>query len=366
MIIGIDLGTTKSAIGFWKDDKPHIIPDKSGHDTSPPLVLVTPKNRIYVERDAINHPKRYNGKNITIDSVKRLMGRSGRNTWGPLETYAQEISAFILKDLKLRAEEYLNQEIKEVIIAIPSHFDENQRSATKEAAEIARLKVIRLLNEATASAINYNFQTSEEGYFMIFDLGGGTLDISIVEISEEIIEVVYIIGDSNLGGNDFDKLIYDYLILEIKKEFGPRIKINEIFKNRLMEISERVKIDLSSKYEIDIHLAGFNINDNCKIDFKKRKLKLPKIKIWINYKDDREFDEEIKHITVSRIRSGKYYASILVEIESNIEPMKKLNENKIVAFDMSATDFLITERFKLTNPRFYRTENHKLRKYHKE
>ncbi|MBD3226579.1 MAG: transposase, partial [Candidatus Lokiarchaeota archaeon] len=110
----------------------------------------------------------------------------------------------------------------------------------------------------------------------------------------------------------------------------------------------------------------YNINNNCKIYFKSKKLKLPKTKAWINFEDDREFDEEIKHITVSKTRSGKYYASILVEIVSNIEPMKKINENKIVAFDISATDFLITKRFKLTNPRFYRTEHHRLRKYHKE
>ncbi|MBD3229469.1 MAG: IS200/IS605 family element transposase accessory protein TnpB, partial [Candidatus Lokiarchaeota archaeon] len=110
----------------------------------------------------------------------------------------------------------------------------------------------------------------------------------------------------------------------------------------------------------------YNINDNYKIDFKKRKLKLPKIKIWINYKDDREFDEEIKHITVSRTRSGKYYASILIELESDIEPKQEIQEAKIIGFDMSSTDFLITKRFKFTNPRFYRTEQHKLRKYHKE
>ena len=110
----------------------------------------------------------------------------------------------------------------------------------------------------------------------------------------------------------------------------------------------------------------YNINDNCKIDFKKRKLKLPKIKIWINYKDDREFDEEIKHITVSKTRSGKYYASILIEIESNVEPKQEIEEGKIVGFDMSADKFLITKGLELSNPRFYRTEHHKLRKYHKE
>ncbi|MBD3227087.1 MAG: IS200/IS605 family element transposase accessory protein TnpB [Candidatus Lokiarchaeota archaeon] len=110
----------------------------------------------------------------------------------------------------------------------------------------------------------------------------------------------------------------------------------------------------------------YNINDNCKIDFKKRKPKLTKIKVWIHYRDDREFDEEIKHITVSRTRSGKYYASILIEIESDIQPKQEIQEAKIIGFDMSATNFLITKRFKFTNPRFYRTEHHKLRKFHKE
>ena len=104
----------------------------------------------------------------------------------------------------------------------------------------------------------------------------------------------------------------------------------------------------------------YNINDNCKIDFKKRKLKLPKIKGWINYKDNRKFDEEIKHITVSKTRSGKYYASILIEIESDIQPKQEIQEAKIIGFDMSATNFLITKRFKFTNPRFYRAEQNKL------
>ncbi|MGC1119494.1 MAG: Hsp70 family protein [Candidatus Methanofastidiosia archaeon] len=205
MIIGIDLGTMKSVVGIWQNQSPCIIPDRTGSLSIPSLVLFTPENKIYVGNAAKRHPEYYKGKNITISSVKRLLGRSGKTRWDWLETFPQEISAFILAELKDQAERHLSCKIDKAVIAIPSHFDDSQRRATKEAAEIAGLDVVRLLNEATAAALTYGFNKLGEQTILVFDFGGGTLDVSILDLGEGVYEVKCIEGDSNLGGDDFDK-----------------------------------------------------------------------------------------------------------------------------------------------------------------
>jgi molecular chaperone DnaK len=211
--VGIDLGTTKSVIGVWQNGECHIIRDNVGHQSIPSLVVVTADERILAGRQAQKHPDRYAGKNITISSVKRLMGRKGETGWGWWKAYPQEVSAFILAELKSQAESYLGEEIKQAVIAIPSHFDEAQRRATKEAAEIAGLKVIRLLNEATAAVLAYGLHRHGDETCLVFDFGGGTLDISIVGLGGEgIYQVKSIEGDSKLGGDDFDQVVLDYVL----------------------------------------------------------------------------------------------------------------------------------------------------------
>lgn len=206
---------------------------------------------------AQKHPKRYSGKNITIGSVKRLMGKKGETGWGWWKTYPQEVSAFILAELKYQAERYLGQEVKQAVIAIPSHFDESQRRATKEAAEIAGLESVRLLNEATAAVIAYGFRKRSEEKVLVFDFGGGTLDVSIVDFGEGVFEVFCIEGDSKLGGDDFDQIIIDYILDQVHQKYGVEMELEPFQKMILKEAAEQAKIELSSTLNASIHIPGF-------------------------------------------------------------------------------------------------------------
>ena len=257
MIIGIDLGTKKSVVGVWQGQEPYIIPDKAGHLSIPSLVLVTPENKIFAGNIAKKHPNRYTGGNISISSVKRLIGRKGETNWSWWKTYPQEVMAFILAELKIQAEKYLGQEVTHAVIAIPSHFDDRQRRATKEAAEIAGLKVVRLLNEATAAALAFGVHRQDEGEILVFDFGGGTLDVSIVGFGEGVFEVRCIEGDSNLGGDDFDQVIFDYILNHIKKQYGVAAHLDTIQNIMLGEVAEEAKIELSSRKKTSIHIPGF-------------------------------------------------------------------------------------------------------------
>ena len=261
MIIGIDLGTTKSVVSFWKNGAPQIIPDGYGCSSIPSLVLVTPDEEMYVAREAQNNPLRYQGKNLTISSIKRLMGKRGETGWGWWKSYPQEVSGLILTELKYQAEKYLNQKIDKAVIAIPSHFDENQRWATKEAGEIAGLEVCRLLNEATAAVISYGFHR-DSGKVLVFDFGGGTLDISILEFEKapheaKFYEVKSIEGDSKLGGDDFDQVIIDYIMENLRSDIGLDIELDHIKNLVLKEAAAAAKIRLSSELSTKIHIPGF-------------------------------------------------------------------------------------------------------------
>lgn len=257
MILGIDLGTTKSVVGVWQNGNPCIIPSEAGDQSIPSLVLVTPDGKIFAGRMAQKHPERYRSKNVTISSVKRLMGKRGETGWGWWKTYPQEISAFILAELKNQAERYLGQEIRQAVIAIPSHFDASQRRATKEAAEIAGLEFIRLLNEATAAVIAYGSHERGDKIVLVFDLGGGTLDISIVQIGEGVYEVRSIEGDSKLGGDDFDQVIVDYILDQVHQKYGVEMKLDPVQKMILKEAAETSKIELSNRLSTSIHIPGF-------------------------------------------------------------------------------------------------------------
>jgi molecular chaperone DnaK len=266
MIFGIDLGTTKSAIGYWQR-RPTIIPDESGNLTIPSLVLVTKDGGIFTGREAQNHPDRYKGDNLTIGSVKRLLGKADRAVWGWKSSYPQEVGALILAELRYQAEKYTGKDIKDVVIAIPAHFDANQRRATKEAAELAGLKVLKLLNEATAAVLTYGFvkdsqeRKKKSRIVLVFDFGGGTLDISIVEFGEGIYEVKSVIGDSRLGGIDFDRLLFDYVVDQVSKRYDARLDMDTFHKMVLEERVEQAKKDLSSVKNALILIPGFlNIN----------------------------------------------------------------------------------------------------------
>jgi len=219
--------------------------------------VVTPDELILAGRQAQKHPDRYRSKNITISSIKRLMGRKGESGWGWWKAYPQEVSAFILSELKSQAENYLGEEIKRAVIAIPSHFDEAQRRATKEAAEIAGLDVIRLLNEATAAVLAYGLHRHGDETSLVFDFGGGTLDISIVGWGEGMYQVQSIEGDSKLGGDDFDQVIVDYILNSIHQQYSAAIELDPIQKAILKETAEKVKVELSGTLATTIYIPGF-------------------------------------------------------------------------------------------------------------
>lgn len=256
-IIGIDLGTTKSVVAVWKDGKPYVIPDRNGLQSIPSLVLVTENEKMFVGRMAQRHPDRYRSKNVTISSVKRLIGKKGETGWGWWRTYPQEVSALILAELKSQAEIYLGEKIDRAVIAIPSHFDESQRRATKEAAEIAGLEACRLLNEATAAILAYEFHRLGNRNTLVFDFGGGTLDISLADCGEGAYQVKCIEGDSKLGGDDFDQVIVDYALDKIHQEYGSSIELDTVQKMVLREAAEAAKISLSSTINTSIYIPGF-------------------------------------------------------------------------------------------------------------
>ena len=256
-VLGIDLGTTKSAVGIWDGGKPRILTSESGGQSIPSLVMVTPDEEIYAGLQAARHPERYNSKNITISSVKRMIGSKGETGWGWWKSYPQEVSSFILSELKQRAETVLDAEANRAVIAIPSHFDEAQRRATKEAATIAGIEVLRLLNEATAAILAYGIARQAEETVVVFDLGGGTLDVSVAGIGGGVFEVKTIEGESNLGGDDFTQAIFDYVTDQVRKQYGTEAATDAAHNLMLREAADRAKIDLSSSQSTTVHIPGF-------------------------------------------------------------------------------------------------------------
>ncbi len=257
MILGIDLGTSKSVVGFYENGKPVIIPDKNGVYSIPSQILVNPNGGIFAGNNAVRHPDRYRGTHITVSSAKRSVGRMSETDWDGWKAYPQEILAYILMELKLRAEAYLGQEAHDVVIAIPSHFSESQRRATIEAAKIAGLNVHRLMNEATAAALAYGHDKDICGNILVCDMGAGTLDVSVVSVDEDCYDVICIEGDSSLGGDDFDQVIVDMIHDQLKLTCGSLPNLDHTQKLIIREAAERAKIELSTAPSSRIYLPGF-------------------------------------------------------------------------------------------------------------
>ena len=256
MIVGIDFGTTKSLVSVMQDGVPRIIPDASGHRFTPSLVTIAPDEHIHVGWDAVNLPpeERWSGKHFTISSIKRLLGKAGEQTWGKYRTYPQEIASLILGQLKLNAEAHLGQAITRAVLAVPAHFDINERWATYEAAEIAGFKVERMLHEPTAAALAYGFDLRKNEKVAVFDLGGGTFDISILDIGDNVFEVLATGGNTRLGGVDVDAAILAYVADEFEREAGIDLRKIAAARQRLLEAVEAAKRELSFARETRITL----------------------------------------------------------------------------------------------------------------
>ena len=251
-IIGIDLGTTNSCVAVMEGGKPVVIANTEGARTTPSVVAFTKTGERIVgepaKRQAVTNADK------TISSIKRHMGTDYRVTIDDKKFSPQEISAMTLQKLKADAESYLGEKVTEAVITVPAYFNDAQRQATKDAGKIAGLEVKRIINEPTAAALAYGLDNEREQKIMVYDLGGGTFDVSIIEIGDGVIEVLATSGDNRLGGDDFDERVTRYMIDEFKKAEGVDLSTDKMAMQRLREAAEKAKKELSSQSTTNINL----------------------------------------------------------------------------------------------------------------
>ena len=281
-VIGIDLGTTYSCVAVIEGNEPVIIPNGEGGRTTPSVVAVAKNNERLVgqlaKRQAITNPEN------TVYSIKRFMGRrfseaeaeikrvsytvtNGRNDEILIQLkdrsyQAPEISALILRAIKQYADEYLGESVTQAVITVPAYFNDAQRQATKDAGKIAGLEVLRIVNEPTAAALAYGLEKQKVGKIAVYDLGGGTFDISILELSDGVYQVKSTSGDTMLGGDDFDRAIQDYVIAEFKKSSGVDLSNDRMAVQRIREAAEKAKCELSQAHETNINLPFIHADEN--------------------------------------------------------------------------------------------------------
>src|SRR3990167_4014593 len=282
-IIGIDLGTTNSCVAIMDGSQPRIIENAEGARTTPSIVAFTETERLVgqaAKRQAVT-----NASN-TIFAVKRLIGRrhddpviikdqknmpykivngGSGDAWVEVEgkKYSpSQISAFVLQKMKETAESYLGEPVSQAVITVPAYFNDSQRQATKDAGRIAGLEVLRIINEPTAAALAYGLEKKGSGIVAVYDLGGGTFDISILEIGDGVFEVKATNGDTFLGGEDFDARIMDYVADEFKKEQGIDLRQDKLALQRLKEAAEKAKIELSSAMQTDVNLPFITADES--------------------------------------------------------------------------------------------------------
>ncbi|MCI9170020.1 MAG: molecular chaperone DnaK, partial [Lawsonibacter sp.] len=251
-IIGIDLGTTNSCVAVMEGGDAVVIANAEGNRTTPSVVAFSKDGERMVgqvaKRQAITNPDR------TISSIKREMGSDYRVEVDNKKYTPQEISAMILQKLKADAEGYLGQSVNEAVITVPAYFTDAQRQATKDAGKIAGLEVKRIINEPTAAALAYGVDKEEAQKIMVYDLGGGTFDVSILDIDDGVIEVLATAGNNRLGGDDFDKCVMDWMVAEFKKSDGVDLSGDKVAMQRLKEAAEKAKIELSGVTTTQINL----------------------------------------------------------------------------------------------------------------
>ena len=257
--VGIDLGTTNSVVSVMEGGEPQVIANAEGARTTPSVVAWSKSGEVLVgevaKRQAVTNPDR------TIRSVKRHVGTGWTTDIDGTAYTPQEISARVLMKLKRDAEAYLGEDVTQAVITVPAYFDDAQRQATKEAGEIAGLEVLRLVAEPTAAALAYGLEKSEEQTILVFDLGGGTFDVSVLEIAEGVFDVRSTAGDSKLGGDDWDDALIDWMVTSFKNDNGVDLSKDRMAMQRLKEAAEKAKIELSSSQETSINLPFLTATD---------------------------------------------------------------------------------------------------------
>jgi len=266
--VGIDLGTTNSVVAVLEGGEPTVIANAEGARTTPSVVAFAKSGEVLVgevaKRQAVTNVDR------TIRSVKRHMGTDWKTQVDDKSFTPQQISAFVLQKLKRDAEAYLGETVTDAVITVPAYFSDAQRQATKEAGEIAGLNVQRIVNEPTAAALAYGLDKGDDQTILVFDLGGGTFDVSLLEIGEGVVEVKATSGDNHLGGDDWDNRIVDWMVDKFKAGNGVDLSGDKIAKQRLQEAAEKAKIELSSSSETTIHLPYITHGENGPLHFEER------------------------------------------------------------------------------------------------
>lgn len=266
--VGIDLGTTNSVVAVLEGGEPTVIANAEGARTTPSVVAFAKSGEVLVgevaKRQAVTNVDR------TIRSVKRHMGSDWKQSIDDKDFTPQQISAFVLQKLKRDAEAYLGEPVTEAVITVPAYFSDAQRQATKEAGEIAGLKVQRIVNEPTAAALAYGLDKGDDQTILVFDLGGGTFDVSLLEIGEGVVEVKATSGDNHLGGDDWDNRVVEWMVKKFKDANGVDLSADKIAAQRLQEAAEKAKIELSSSSETTIHLPYITHGENGPLHFEEK------------------------------------------------------------------------------------------------
>jgi len=362
-IIGIDLGTTNSAVAFMEGGSPKIIPNKEGGNTTPSMVAFTKDSKrlvgVLAKRQAVTNPentissaKRFIGakyddmtnelKRLPYKTVKKPNGDIAIEINGKLLS-PEEISAAILSQLKEAAQDFLGEKVTEAVITVPAYFDDSQRQATKNAGKIAGLDVKRIINEPTAAALAYGFDKKKDGLVAVFDFGGGTFDVSILEVHDGVVEVKSTNGDTHLGGDDIDHKIIEYLVDEFKKDQGIDLHNDKMALQRLKEAAEKAKKELSTLHETEINLPYITADATGP---KHLNIKLSRAKLENLCSDifDRLLEPCKKALADAKISKGEISEVILVGGSTRIpkvqqlvkdffgkEPCKSVNPDEVVA-----------------------------------
>ncbi len=266
--VGIDLGTTNSVVAVLEGGEPTVIANAEGARTTPSVVAFTKSGEVLVgevaKRQAVTNVDR------TIRSVKRHMGEDWKVDIDDKTFTPQQISAFVLQKLKRDAEAYLGETVTDAVITVPAYFSDAQRQATKEAGEIAGLNVSRIVNEPTAAALAYGLDKGDDQTILVFDLGGGTFDVSLLEIGEGVVEVKATSGDNHLGGDDWDNRVVEWMVKKFKDANGVDLAADKIAKQRLQEAAEKAKIELSSSSETTVHLPYITHGESGPLHFEEK------------------------------------------------------------------------------------------------
>ncbi|MBA3233635.1 MAG: molecular chaperone DnaK [Propionibacteriales bacterium] len=340
--VGIDLGTTNSVVAVLEGGEPTVIANAEGARTTPSVVAFAKNGEVLVgevaKRQAVTNVDR------TIRSVKRHMGTNWKTDIDGKSFTPQQVSAFILQKLKRDAEAYLGESVTDAVITVPAYFSDAQRQATKEAGEIAGLNVQRIVNEPTAAALAYGLDKESDQTILVFDLGGGTFDVSLLEIGEGVVEVKATSGDNHLGGDDWDSRVVDWMIEKFKNAHGTNLGADKIARQRLQEAAEKAKIELSSSSETTIHLPYITLSETGPLHFEEKLTRSEFTKLTSELLDraKQPFQQVIKDagVTVDQIdhvllvggsTRMPAVSELVKELTKGKEPNKGVNPDEVVA-----------------------------------